>query len=119
MDYQEKALVDLLVSSGRLLPDKVDALKIEAVTSGKSLTDLLFSKGMVTDSDLSEARAKVLGIPYFTETKISVSPDLLALISVDLARNYEVVPLALDKAAGGMSLLIVVMANLKTVEFIT
>src|SRR5258706_2164747 len=117
MDYQEKALVDLLVSTGRLLPDKVDALKIEAVTSGKSLTDLLFSKGMVTDSDLSEARAKVLGIPYFTETKISVSPDLLALISVDLARNYEVVPLALDKAAGVLSLVMVKPEDLTTVDF--
>jgi type IV pilus assembly protein PilB len=117
MDYQEKALVDLLLASGRVLPEKIEALKIEAVTSGKSLTDLLLSKGMVTDSDLSEARANVLGIPYFTETKISVSPDLLALISVDLARNYQVIPLALDKNAGILSLVMVKPEDLTTVDF--
>ncbi len=117
MDYQEKALIDLLLASGRLAPEKVDALKIEAVTSDKSLTDLLLSKGMVTEADLSEARAKVLGIPYFTEAKITISPDLLALVSVGLAKNYQVIPLELDKRLGVLSLVMVKPEDLATVDF--
>ncbi|KKT73346.1 MAG: Type II secretion system protein E [Candidatus Collierbacteria bacterium GW2011_GWB1_44_6] len=117
MDYQEKALLDFLLSSGRLDPGKVDTLKVEAMTSGKSLTDLLLSKRIITEEDLAQSRAKVLNIPYFSEPKITVSPELLALVSVDLARNYQVVPLELDKGAGVLSLIMEKPEDLSIVDF--
>lgn len=117
MDYQESALLDYLVSSGRLTQNQLDGLKIEAVTSGKSLTNLLLEKRLVTDSDLVEAKAKVLGITYFSDTKITVEPELLALISVDLARNYGVVPYSLDKDKKVLSLIMVKPEDLSTVDF--
>lgn len=117
MDYQEKALLDFLLSSGRIDSSKVDTLKVEAMTSGKSLTDLLLDKHIITEDDLSQARAKILNIPYFSESKITVSPDLMALISVDLAKNYEVVPLELNKAEGILSLIMAKPEDLTTVDF--
>lgn len=117
MDYEEKALLDFLLSSGKLTQERADALKIEAVTSGKRFTDLLLERRIVDESDLAQARARVLNIPYFAEAKISVSPEVLALISVDLARNYQVVPLELDKAGGLLSLVMVRPEDLATVDF--
>jgi len=117
MDYQETALLDYLVSSGKLTEERVNSLKIEAVTSGKSLTDLLLDKRLVNETDLAEAKAKVLGIPYFSDSKISVDPDLLSLISVDLARSYQVVPYQLDKQNKILSLIMVRPEDLSTVDF--
>ncbi len=117
MDYQEKALLDFLLSSGRLDAGKVDALKIEAMTSGKSLTELLLNKHIITEEDLAQARAKILNIPYFAESKITVSPDMMALVSVDLAKTYQVVPLELNKAEGILSLVMVKPEDLATVDF--
>ncbi|TRZ53662.1 hypothetical protein D4S03_01435, partial [bacterium] len=117
MDYQETALLDYLVSSGKLTKEMVDTLKIEAATSGKSLTDLLLEKRLVDERGLAEAKAKVLGIPYFAESKTSVDPDLLGLISVDLARNYQVVPFSLDKQNKVLSLIMVKPEDLSTVDF--
>src|SRR3989344_4271603 len=117
MDYQEKALLDFLLSSGRLDAVKADAIKVEAMTSGKSLTEVLLTKRIISEQDLSEARAKILNIPYFSESKITVSPDLLALISVDLAKNYQVAPLELNKAEGELSLIMVKPEDLATVDF--
>ncbi len=117
MDYQEKALLDFLLSSGRLDNDKAESLRVEAVTTGKTLTELLLAKRIVSERDLSESRAKVLNIPYFSETKISVSPELLTLISVELAKNYQVIPLDLDKGAGELSLVMVKPEDLSIVDF--
>lgn len=117
MDYQEIALLDFLVSSGKLDDEAVGKLKIEAVTSGKSLTELLVEKRLVNERDIAEAKAKVLGITYFSESKISVEPELLTLISVDLARNYEVIPLSLDKEKKILSLIMVKPEDLSTVDF--
>lgn len=117
MDYQEKALLDFLLSTGRLDTIKADALKVEAITTGKSLTEILLIKRIITEEDLAEARAKILNIPYFSESKITISPDLLALISTELAKNYQVVPLELNKAEGILSLIMVKPEDLSTVDF--
>lgn len=117
MDYQDKALLDFLLSSGRLDAGKVDALKVEAMTSGKNLTELLLSKRMITETDLAQARAKILNIPYFAESKITISPDLLSLVSGDLAKNYQVIPLELNKGEGVLSLVMVKPEDLATVDF--
>lgn len=117
MDYQETALLDYLLSSGKLTEEMVGNLKIEAVTSGKSLTTLLIEKRLVDERGLAEAKAKVLGIPYFVESKISVDPDLIGLISVDLARNYQVVPYSLDKQNKVLSLIMVKPEDLSIVDF--
>ncbi len=117
MDYQEKALLDFLLSSGRLDTDKAESLRVEAISAGKSLTELLLAKHIVTERDLAESRARVLNIPYFSESKVSVSPELLSLISVDLAKNYQVIPLDLDKGAGILSLVMVKPEDLTTVDF--
>lgn len=117
MDYQETALLDYLLSTGKLTEAMIDTLKIEAVTSGKSLTELLIEKRLVDERGLAEAKAKVLGIPYFAESKISVDPDLIGLISVDLARTYQVVPYTLDKQSKTLSLIMVKPEELSTVDF--
>ncbi len=117
MDYQEKALLDFLLSSGRLSTDKAESLRIEAVTTGKSLTDLLLEKRIVTGEDLAQARAKVLNIPYFAERKVAVSPELLTMISLDLAKTYQVVPLELDKGSGELTVVMVKPEDLPTVDF--
>ncbi len=117
MDYQETALLDYLVSSGKLTEERVNSLKIEAVTTGKSLTALLIEKRLVNETDLAEAKAKVLGIPYFAESKISIDPDLISLISVDLARTYQVVPMSLDKEKKELSLIMVKPEDLSIVDF--
>ncbi|HSV94348.1 MAG TPA: GspE/PulE family protein, partial [Spirochaetia bacterium] len=117
MDYQETALLDYLLSSGKLTEEMVGALKIEAVTTGKSLTTLLLEKKLVDENGLAEAKARVLGIPYFAESKVTVDPDLISLISVDLARNYQVVPYKLDKQNKVLSLIMVKPEDLSTVDF--
>src|SRR3989339_1778914 len=117
MDYQEKALLDFLISSGRLAADKAESLRVEDLTMGKNLADLLMERRIINEEDLSQARAKALNIPYFSENKVSISPELLSLVSVDLAKNYQVVPFDLDKHAGTLSMVMVKPEELSTVDF--
>lgn len=117
MDYQEDALISALLANGKLTQAQLDSLKIESVTLGKKILDLLLEKRIVSEDDMAQAKAKVLNIPYFSESKVSVSPELLALINVDLAKNYQVMPIALDKQAGELSLVMVKPEDLAVVDF--
>ena len=117
MDYRDEGLINLLLSEGKLTAEQVDALKLESATSGKTLMDLLMLKHLVTAEDVLRSKAKMLGIPYYSEARASVSPELLTLISVDLARNYKVVPISLDKQKGVMRLVMEKPEDLAVVDF--
>jgi type IV pilus assembly protein PilB len=117
MDYQEEELISVLISSGKLTKEQLDALKIESVTLGKDLLSLLLEKRIVSDEDVSRAKARVLNIPYFSDTKVSVSPELLVLINVDLAKTYQVMPISLDKQAKELSLAMLKPEDLAVVDF--
>src|SRR3989339_1871500 len=105
MDYQEEALIDTLIAGGKLTKEQYDALKLESLTLGKTVMQLLQERRIIKDEDISRAKAKFLGIPYFADTRITVSPDLLSLINIDLAKSYQVMPLNLNKALGELTLI--------------
>ena len=117
MDYQEEALINTLIADGKLTKEQYDSLKIESLTMGKSVMQLLSDKRIIKDEDIARAKAKFLNIPFFAETKITVSPDLLSLINIDLAKTYRVMPLSLDKAAGEMTLAMEKPEDLSVVDF--
>jgi len=117
MDYQEEELISTLIADGKLTKEQYDSLKIESLTLGKSVMQLLQDKRIIKDEDIARAKAKFLNIPYFAETRVTVSPDLLTLINIDLAKNYRVMPLALDKAAGVLSLVMEKPEDLSVVDF--
>lgn len=117
MDYQEDALLTALVEEGKLTSEQRNALKIEAVSVGKNLLDLLLEKRVVSEEDVAMVKAKVLNIPYYSESRVSVSPELLVLINVDLAKNYQVMPISLDKQSGVLSMVMAKPEDLSVVDF--
>ena len=117
MDYQEEELINTLIADGKLTKEKYDSLKIESLTLGKSVMQLLQDKRLIKDEDIARAKAKYLNIPYFSESRITVSPDLLSMINIDLAKTYKVMPLTLDKAIGELTLVMEKPEDLSVVDF--
>ncbi len=119
MDYQVRILLDNLVSGGRLSQPEVDKLKLEALSKGVDLISLLLDREILSEKDVLEAKAKMLGVPLFLESRIAVSPELLSLIGVDLARKYSVVPHSLDKATKTLTLICLKPEDQSMVDFFT
>ncbi|KKT67871.1 MAG: Type II secretion system protein E [Candidatus Collierbacteria bacterium GW2011_GWB1_44_35] len=109
--------VNTLIADGKLTKEKYDSLKIESLTLGKSVMQLLQDKRLIKDEDIARAKAKYLNIPYFSESRITVSPDLLSMINIDLAKTYKVMPLTLDKAIGELTLVMEKPEDLSVVDF--
>lgn len=117
MDYQVRILLDSLTLSGKLNPADVDKLKLEALSKGVDLISLLLEKEILTEKDVLEAKSKMLGIPLFLESRIAVSPEALALIGIDLAKKYFVIPHSLDKTTKVLSLICLKPEDQSTVDF--
>ncbi|MFC1625474.1 GspE/PulE family protein [Patescibacteria group bacterium] len=111
-------LVDILLSLGALDEAKAKQIKLKEVESGTSQEDIIKKENFVSESKLTEAKAKLYNIPYVNLAKIPISPVALAALSTDIAERFKVVPVAYDKASKTITLAMADPLNLNAIEFI-
>jgi type IV pilus assembly protein PilB len=88
-------LLDLLTSQNKI-NDSVskDVEHSLSLGTGKSVDVLLTEQG-VKEEDIAEARSLLYGLPVYVGD-VKKDPELLAMLTVDQARQYHAIPLSLD-----------------------
>ncbi len=109
--------MDSLVSGGKLTVEEIEKLKVEAAAKGVDIVAYLLEKGLIVELDILKVKSKLLGIPLFTESRLTVSPDLIGLVTSDLAKNYLVIPYSLDKIKKELVLIMVRPEDQSAVDF--
>jgi len=70
------------------------ALRRQSKKSGKHIGLILREMGAVTDEEVNAALGKKLGIPYIKIEELDISSQVLSCIPVDVAFQYNLMPLA-------------------------
>ncbi len=117
MDYQARNLLEGLLASGKLKQEDIEKLKVEAITRNMDISSYLLEKELVTEADILNTKSKLLGIPLFLESRLTVSPDLISLVTSDLAKNYSVIPYSLDKVKKELVLIMVKPEDQSAIDF--
>ncbi len=117
MDYQARTLLDDLLSSGKIKQEDVERIKIEAVSKGIDVVSYLLQKEIIAEKDVLGVKSKLLGVPLFMESRLTVSPDLIGLVTSDLAKNYSVIPYSLDKVKKELGLIMVKPEDQSAIDF--
>jgi type IV pilus assembly protein PilB len=95
-------LGDLLVAQGLISPSQLhDALR-EHRRSKERLGNVLTRRGFVSEERLVEVLSKEHGLPSVSIEQYVIPGDVVALVPVNLARKYDVLPLA--RVDGGLTL---------------
>lgn len=91
-------LGDLLIQEGAITRKQLDeALKCQVIFGGRLGTNLV-EMGYIEEQKLVEFLSKQLDAPYVTPEQLSsITPDVINLISKDLAAEYKIIPISLDK----------------------
>ncbi len=87
---------ELLVDVGLIEQDDVNRALVEQEKSGRSLDEILFSNGVLSESDLLTRVSENLGIPHVDVTKVAPQPEALRAVPVQLSLRYHVLPLAIQ-----------------------
>ncbi|MFJ7735057.1 GspE/PulE family protein [Lysinibacillus sp. NPDC097287] len=91
-----KRLGDLLVSAGVIQQEQLDyALKTKS--RDEKLGDFLIKENILTEQQLIEVLEFQLGIPHIHLNQYSISPELLQLIPVELAKRANIMPIRKEK----------------------
>lgn len=111
-----KSIVDILYMEHLLTKQQMDALKVEAITSNQSTTQLLEALHIVPEEKIAEAQAKLLGIPYVSLSTVSFSPEAISYLSRAVVERFVLIPFAYDE---NNKILSVAMANPIDLDAIT
>lgn len=92
MSSQSKDFTKILVEKGLLTQEQLDSLRKLHSQKGGSLSELITSSGYIDEKDLMEFLSAYLSIPPIKVLNLKVPPDVLKLISKEIARKYMVLP---------------------------
>ncbi len=86
-------VIDLLLKHGLITQDQVDEAREETKRTGLSIEKVLEKLGFITEEDIANVRAVVLGVPYMDLSNYIIDTELIKLIPENLAKKYKTVPL--------------------------
>jgi len=111
------SLLDVLIRHQLIAQSQADQLLVDQIQSGKSIDQLLEAKQLLSEEELSEARAEVFGVPFVRLTDIGVSPEALNVMSENVARRYNILPFAIDQKKRTLSVAMSNPLDLTAIDF--
>jgi general secretory pathway protein E len=96
-ESHSQAIYELVRDRRLVSPEQLDAIRDEHLASGKPLADLLLDFGVIDRPRLLRAVAASLRCDFVDELPPSLSPESIALVPAQLARNYGAIALRADR----------------------
>ncbi|MFH1504579.1 MAG: GspE/PulE family protein [Candidatus Omnitrophota bacterium] len=84
---------DYLINKGLLSESNLNKVLAACKEKGGSLAELLVQKGCIKEVELLSALSNSLSIPPFRVANLSISKEILSLISEKTARTYLILPI--------------------------
>jgi len=87
------SLAERLLDKGLISERQLAAAQAESDRTAASLPRVMTRMGIVTESEMASHLSEITGAPHVTLSTYDLKPDVLELVSEELARSHEVVPL--------------------------
>ncbi|KKS16899.1 MAG: Type II secretion system protein E [candidate division WWE3 bacterium GW2011_GWA1_41_8] len=111
-----KGIEEVLYDKKLITSDQLSAIKFEHVNTGKSIESIIKERGYVSNEDYTKAMGESYGIDYTDLIGLQIPPELLELVPMAVAKQYNVVPFAQE--GNTLSLAMLDPMDLQTIEFI-
>ena len=115
---QNQTLSDVLLSEKLITSEQYNDIKVKSATQGVTDESIITSLNLVPEGKLSEAKAKLLGIPYIDLSSTSFSPEALAFVPRPVAERFSVVPFMYDDKEKVLSLAMSNPVDLEALSFV-
>lgn len=93
LEETQTQLEELLVENKLIDKDELDKVRVAAKASNTPLLQALIESGHISSEDLTKSIARVTHVPYVNLSDARVNPEILNLLSQEIAERYMAVPL--------------------------
>lgn len=113
-----KNLAEVLLDRGLIDKEKADEINLAELKTGEEEEDIIKNMRILSDEDLTRAKADLLRIDFVDLSEIGFSPEALALVPESVAQKYKIVPYSMDPKGKFLSVAMVNPLDIETVEFL-
>jgi type IV pilus assembly protein PilB len=118
LQVDEKGIEDVLAEQGKLTKEQVSTVKMEAINSGKTAEQILLTRNLASQEDISRARGVQLGFEFINPSSKPVPADVLSKIPEPVARRFVLIPFKFEPATNTLSVAMSDPLDLQVIEFI-
>lgn len=113
---KQNSIEDVLLSEGFLNSQQVAFVQGEAARRKQSTEDVIRQMGWVDNERITEAKSKVIGVPYTTPDKNPIAPEVLAFLPESVAKRFVAIPFS--RKGNVLEVAMVDPLDLQALEFI-
>lgn len=117
MNASQKPLGQLLQEAGYITPEQLRLVLREQQRTGELIGDIVVRLGFTSDERVSEILAQQSGVPHITLRDRHLPKQLATIVPEDLARRYNLVPIA--KSAAQLTVALADFFNIKAIDHLT
>jgi type IV pilus assembly protein PilB len=118
LGQEELSLLDTLVQERVLTVQQAADIKVKSAMAGKSVEAILLETKIVPEDRISEAKAKVLGVPYIALSTTSFSPQAISLLPRAVVERFNLIPFFFDERNSTLSIAMANPVDLDAIEFV-
>jgi len=113
MTQSQKQLSNILFDKGLLTLEQIKEVQEMAKKQKKSVEEILVSSQLLDEEKMSEIKGQILTLPYINLQVKSIKPDVLKMISREVAENYQMV--AFERQKNELSVAMAEPENFKAI----
>lgn len=114
----QTGLLDVLVSLSVLDPKKAEEIKELSLKEGRSEEEILKERKLVSEKDLTRAKAKIYNIEYVDLDTIPISPEAISLLPQATAKKLRCFPVRVDQKSKEFVVAMADPLDLAAIEFL-
>jgi len=116
MRVEPRQLKAFLEDSGLVSAEDLIKAEKKSEQTNQDLSELLVKEGKISEDDLRQLQAYILGIPFVNLEKEKIDLDVLSLIPEPIARSYNIV--AFRRTPDSIEVAMLDPQDLKAIDFI-
>ena len=91
MEYSTEQLKSFLLDTGLISKKDLEDLEEESKNRGLFLRDVIMSSGKLSEDELRQVEAHILGVPFIDLKDQKIDPKILSMIPEPIARKHNIV----------------------------
>jgi len=113
-----QTISDILLAEHLITSQQYNEIKVKTATGGQSDEAYIRALRIVPEEKFTEAKAKLLGIPFISLEKTSFSPQALSYIPRAVAERFNLIPFLFDEKTRSLSVAMGNPVDLEATSFV-
>src|SRR5258708_4755225 len=115
---EDQTILDILLAENLISQEQYEDIKVKNNSTGKSYEELLGTLQIVPEAKISEAKAKMIGVPYITLQNTAFSPEAISFLSRGVAERFQLIPFSYDDKIKTLSIAMANPVDLDAQQFV-